>query len=103
MFRIDPNPTFTSNVPVIIGESRQELRTVFRVLPDAEVETFDMTQVPGIVAFLNAVIIRFEDVTDAGGTLSDEAARAELFGWQYVRSALVNGYFRGMTQSRAGN
>lgn len=103
MFRIDPNPTFMSDVPVIIGDSRQELRTLFRALPDSEVERFDLTQVSGIRAFLDAVVVRFEDVVDAAGSLTDEAARAELFGWQHVRTALVNGYFRGMSASRAGN
>ncbi len=109
MFKIIKKPEFTHDVPINVpvdgGHQEQLLRTRLRALPDEEAEGFDLRSVAGTKEFLCAVIVQFEDLTDAEDRALpySEVARDALLGHAFVRNGLVQAYVAALTKARLGN
>lgn len=109
MFKIDQKPEFTRRVEIRVpadgGHEMQDLSVTFRVLPDQEIEAFDMRTAAGEREFLSATVTHFEDVEDdAGRSLPFcDSLRDRLIGLAYVRVALINAYYAALMGSRVKN
>lgn len=109
MFKIDQTPTFTHRVEIKVpadgGHELQDLQVTFRVLPDEEIEAFDMRTSRGERDFLTAAIVNFDDVEDEKGKQLpySHGLRDRLIGLAYVRVALVNAYYAALMGKRVKN
>ncbi|EAQ27519.1 hypothetical protein [Roseovarius sp. 217] len=109
MFKIDPTPTFTHRVEIKVptdgGHDLQDLQVTFRVLPDDEIEAFDMRTTRGEREFLAAAVVGFDDVEDEKGkTLPySHSLRDRLIGLAYVRVAMINAYYAALMGKRVKN
>jgi len=109
MFKIDHTPSFTRRVEIKVpadgGHERQDFNVTFRVLPDAEIEAFDMRTAAGEREFLAAAVTDFEDVEDEQGKALpySDALRDRLIGLAYVRVALINAYYAALMGNRVKN
>ncbi|WP_297772674.1 hypothetical protein [uncultured Roseovarius sp.] len=109
MFKIDQKPTFTRRVEIKVpadgGHEMQDLEVTFRVLPDEEIEAFDMRTTRGEREFLAATVFHIDDVEDEKGSALpySDNLRDRLVGLAYVRVALINAYYAALMGSRVKN
>ncbi|WP_417726177.1 hypothetical protein [Roseovarius sp.] len=109
MFKIDQTPSFTHRVEIKVpadgGHELQDMQVTFRVLPDEEVEGFDMRTARGEREFLGAVVTGFDDVEDEKGAKLpySHALRDRLIGLAYVRVAMINAYYAAIMGKRVKN
>lgn len=105
MFTIDDDPQFTCDAAVVLGPAEpRPLRTVFRALPDSEMQSLrDGSETDR--EFLARVVVRFEDLVDDDGAplTCDDALRERLLDRAWVRSAVMRAYFEQMVPRRSGN
>lgn len=109
MFKIDQTPTFTHRVEIKVpsdgGHDLQDMQVTFRVLPDEEIEAFDMRTSRGEREFLAAAVVGFDDVEDEQGKKLpySHTLRDRLIGLAYVRVALINAYYAALMGKRVKN
>lgn len=109
MFILDAEPTFTheitARVPVDGGFDDQKFKVTYRVLPDATIAEFKMTEDGSAMSFLKAAVVKFDDVADKNDQpipYSDRA-RDQLIGLPFVRNPMIAGYFAAVYPARLGN
>jgi hypothetical protein len=110
MFNIKSKPTFETTVklpvaPAAVGEQAPSFRAKFRALSDDEFNSYDRGNVEGVKSFLRDVIVQLDDLVDDEGkpvTYTDQI-RDELFSQQFMRAALMAGYFDAITGFKVGN
>ena len=109
MFKIDQTPTYTHRVEIKVpangGHELQDMQVTFRVLPDEEIEAFDMRTSRGEREFLAAAVVGFDDVEDEKGAALpfSDALRDRLVGLAYVRVAMINAYYAALMGKRVKN
>lgn len=109
MFKLQKDPQFTHDVPVMVpvddGHQEEMLRTRFRVLDDEALAEIDWESKDGAKVFLRAVIVRFEDVVDDHDKpilMSDEL-RERMIAKPYIRDGLTTAYGKALSKARLGN
>lgn len=108
MFKIARNPQFTHDVPIMVpvddGHEEQKLRTRFRVLSADEIMAHDHMTPEGHRAYLDDIVVRFEDVVDDDGkAMPEEESKNRLLGITYVRHGLLTWYREAQSKAKTGN
>lgn len=110
MFKLTQKAEFTHKVPVSLpcddGYETVELRTRFRVLSKADFMRLGQpTTLDEQTEFLNAVVVRFEDVVDDDGKpINDvDELKQQLIDQPAVRLALQMHYGTAIIGGRRGN
>lgn len=109
MFRIVERPEFTHEVPVQVpvdgGWKTEKLKARFRILPDEELDTGDLTQVEASKEYLRRIIVRLEDLADEAGQPLDysDEVRERVLALPYARLALMRAFSLAQVKAREGN
>jgi len=110
MFKLTNKAEFTHNVPVSLpcdnGFEEVELRTRFRVLSKADFDRLGSpTTIDEQTEFLNAIVVRFEDVADDDGNLlpADDSLKSTLLDQPAIRLALQIHYATALIGGRRKN
>lgn len=109
MFKIVQNPTFThtvkARVPVDGGHRDEPFKVTYAVIPSSEVAAFDLATEQGTRDFLQAAVVRMDEIADeAGGTLPyNDELRDRVFDLPYARAAILQGYLNAVAKAAAGN
>ncbi|MGJ5203640.1 hypothetical protein [Bradyrhizobium sp. HKCCYLR20261] len=109
MFKISTGRTFTHDVKVLmpsdVGHTEETLRTKFVYLDVDEINKFDLTTMDGTSKFLDAVVVRFNDLTDDDGQSiqCNDEIREQLLRSPNVRLALSKHYLHAVTRAPEGN
>lgn len=109
MFRIVERPEFTHEVhvqvPVDGGYRTETMKARFRILPEAELDTGDLTQTEAGKEYLRRIVVRLEDLADASGQPLDysDDLREAVLALPYARLALIRAYVAAQTRAREGN
>lgn len=109
MFKVVKHPTFKRTVTIHVPDESAEgshvetLTVIFRVVRKHEAPDIDTAD--GSIEFLNAAIMRLDDLVDeAGEPIADSPqVRAALFELPYVRLGLGAAYFAGLNEVKLGN
>jgi hypothetical protein len=108
-FVVTKNPTFTTDVevyePTADGHEKKVLRTAFRVLANADATGFDTSTYEGTQAYLQAIVIGFENLVDEDGKemACSDALRNDLMDMPYIQNALVTAYTKALLGAKRGN
>ncbi len=108
MFKIQKNPEFTHEVPVMVpcdgGHEEQTVKVRFRVRSIEDLNQHDRSSPEGTEAFLRSIVVRFEDVVDEDGPVASDADLTDrLLAVPFVRMAVVQGYFSAVNKAKLGN
>lgn len=107
MFRVIEDPQFVEDVKVDVpdgsGWRSQVLRTRFRALKVADMETLE--EDGGARALLDRAVVGFEDLVDDAGSPVDGTGewRVRLLEYAFIRTALIRAYYVAQAGLRAGN
>lgn len=109
MFKINHTPTFSVDVKVPVPSDdapvEEILRTKFQAIAVDEANAFDLATSEGTLAFLEKIVVTFENFGDDNDRPMDctPELRAIALGKPYVRIALVSAYYATVSGLRTGN
>lgn len=109
MFKINAAPEFTHPVAVMVpqddGHREETFKARFKVLPDDDVDGYDVSTKDGLKEFLRQVWLGASDIQDDDGQVVAWSIdlRDQLLGLPYVRLALLRTYMSALTKAKAGN
>ncbi|WP_315742840.1 MULTISPECIES: hypothetical protein [unclassified Bradyrhizobium] len=109
MFQVVKTRTFTHDVKVLmpsdVGHTEETLRTKFVYLDSDAISAFDLKTTDGTSRFLDAVVVRFFDLTDDDGQAIEctNDLRTQLLRSPNIRLALSAHYFNVVTKAPEGN
>ncbi|SPH20985.1 hypothetical protein ASD8599_01726 [Ascidiaceihabitans donghaensis] len=108
-FTVTKNPEFTTDVEVMQptgnGHDKKILRTRFRVVPNSEANEFDLSTFEGTQAYLDHIVITFENLVDENKDpmICDANLRSDLMDLPYIQNALVSAYTSALVGAKRGN
>lgn len=109
MFKVNHKPEFSHDVIIMVptddGHEEQKLRTRFRAITLSEAAEYDMTTWEGQQAYLERVVLSFENLVDEDGKAVECTAeqRAATLDLSYVRQALITHLNVAMFKVKVGN
>jgi hypothetical protein len=109
MFKIVPNPTFTHDVTVMTpidgGFADETLIVTFNYLDTNQAEKFEINTVDGTTAFLNAIVVKLDGLTDVEGKpiACSLDLREKLLRTNTVRRAILQHYANAVNKVKEGN
>lgn len=109
MFDVTTKPEFTHTVTVMVptdgGHSESDFKARFRVLEVTETDEFDLNNTDGLIAFLKAAVVSFDDLVNGKKepVVYNNALRDQMLALPYVRLALLRTYMSAVTKARIKN
>ena len=109
MLKISTNPTFertiTARVPVDGGYREDSFKATFKVLSTDEIAAFELGTEDGTRKLLMAAIDSLDDIAGENDKPLpyNDGLRDQVLGLPYLRTALVNEYFKSLAGVAEGN
>ncbi|MES2987680.1 MAG: hypothetical protein V4808_07225 [Pseudomonadota bacterium] len=109
MFNVDAKPTFIRTVTVKVpngeGHSEQTFKAEFQALDNDEVAKFNFNVATETTAFLENVILSFDDVSgsDDKPIAYSIELRDRVLKKQWARLGLLRAYYAGVAAAAEGN